>query len=267
MPDEGSPPSRPRKRLGQHFLTDRNVLARIAGAAEVSESDTVVEIGPGRGSLTDLLAERAARVIAVELDRDLVPWLRARYADRPHVAIVEGDFLELDPAALAAGPYILIGNVPYYITTPIIFKSLAPPRPVRSVFLVQAEVAERIVSPPGSKTYGALSVNVQAFAEARLVSRVRAGAFSPAPSVDSAILRLTPRNDPAVDATYEERFRTVVQGAFALRRKQMLRVVRTLFSLGAVEGAALLETAKIDPMARPETLSAEDFARLVLARE
>jgi 16S rRNA (adenine1518-N6/adenine1519-N6)-dimethyltransferase len=266
MPDEESPLGRPRKRLGQHFLTDRNVLARIADAAGIAATDTVVEIGPGRGSLTDILAERAARVIGVELDRDLVPWLRARYADRPHVTIVEGDFLELATDALADGPYVLVGNVPYYITTPIIFKSLAPPRPVRSVFLVQSEVAERIVSPPGSKAYGALSVNVQAFAEARLVSRVRAGAFTPAPSVDSAILRLTPRSDPAVGPAHEERFRSVVQGAFALRRKQMLRVVRTLFSLGAPEGSSLLESASIDPMARPETLSAEDFARQVRAQ-
>src|SRR5215212_8249250 len=101
MPDEGSPLQRPRKRLGQHFLTDRNVLARIADAADIGPADSVVEIGPGRGSLTDLLAERADRVIAIELDRDLVPRLRARYAERPHVTIVEGDFLDLDVAALA----------------------------------------------------------------------------------------------------------------------------------------------------------------------
>ena len=131
MPDEASPHQRPRKRLGQHFLTDRNVLARIADAADLGPADTVVEIGPGRGSLTDLLADRAGRLIAIELDRDLVPRLRARYADRPHVTIIEGDFLDLDAGALAKGPYILLGNVPYYITTPIVFKSLAPPPLIR----------------------------------------------------------------------------------------------------------------------------------------
>jgi 16S rRNA (adenine1518-N6/adenine1519-N6)-dimethyltransferase len=257
-------PTRPPalKRLGQHFLTDRGALARIADALEVTRDDVVVEIGPGRGALTDILVERAARVVAVEVDRQLIPWLRERYAGRP-VTVVEGDVLELDVGALASGPYLLAGNVPYYITTPILFKSLEPPRPRRSVFLVQREVAERVIAEPGSKVYGALSVNVQGFALARIAGKVGAGSFSPRPSVESAILRVDPLVTPVVGEALEPAFRSLVQGAFGLRRKQMVRVMRTLYGMSAEGAVDTLRGVAIDPTARPETLSPADFARLV----
>jgi 16S rRNA (adenine1518-N6/adenine1519-N6)-dimethyltransferase len=153
--------------------------------------------------------------------------------------------------------------VPYYITTPILFHALETPRASRAVYLVQREVAERIVAPPGSRTYGALSVNVQAVARAELVARVPAGAFRPPPKVESAIVRLTPRPDPVVPPSSEAGLRSLVQECFGLRRKQMRRVIRTVGQLDADAAHRVLSAAAIDPEARPETLSPEDFARLL----
>ena len=254
---------RPRKRLGQHFLVDRTVLERIADTLAPTASDVVVEIGPGRGALTDLLSQRARRVIAIELDRDLVPYLRDRYREAGNVDVIERDVLEVNLGEVGGSEFLLAGNVPYYITTPILFHALEPPRPARAVYLVQREVAERIAAPPGSRTYGALSVNVQAVARAELVARVPAGAFRPPPAVESAIVRLTPRPDPVVDQSLEAGFRSLVQEAFGLRRKQMRRVVRTVAHLGVDAADQVLEVAAIDPEVRPETLSPEDFARLL----
>jgi 16S rRNA (adenine1518-N6/adenine1519-N6)-dimethyltransferase len=263
-PGVGPPLPRPRKRLGQHFLVDRRALQRIADALAPTKNDTVVEIGPGRGALTDLLAERAGRVVAIELDRDLVPYLRERYAAAGNVEVIERDVLDLRLAdAAGSSDFLLAGNVPYYITTPILFHALDAPRPRRAVFLVQREVAERVVAPPGSKTYGALSVNVQAVAHAELVARVPPGAFKPPPSVDSAVLRVTPRDDPVVPPATEERYRRFVQEAFGLRRKQLRRVVRTIVSADANRAEMIVARAGLDPEARPESLSPEDFARLL----
>jgi 16S rRNA (adenine1518-N6/adenine1519-N6)-dimethyltransferase len=261
--DDRLPPAR--KRFGQHFLRDRSALERIANALQLTGTETVVEIGPGRGALTDLLAPRAGRLLAVELDRDLAAMLRDRYAKRPNVLIVEADVLEVDLGALAAGPFVLVGNVPYYITTPILFHALRPPRPERAVYLVQREVAERVVAAPGSKEYGALSVNVQGFARAEILFRVPAGAFSPPPKVESAVIRVTPRDDPVVPPETEERYRSFVQAAFGLRRKQMRRVLRTVLNASVEQADEMLARAAIDPEARPETLSPADFARVVAA--
>lgn len=251
------------KRLGQHFLTDRASLERIVGALELGPDSVVVEVGPGRGALTDLLAERAGRVIAVELDRALVPILRERYAGRTHVEIVEADILEIPLGTLVDTEYVLVGNVPYYITTPIIFHALVPPRPLRAVYLVQREVADRITASPGDRNYGALSVNVQALADVELMGRVPAGAFHPRPSVDSSIIRLRPRDQPVVLPHEEEPFRVLVQGAFGFRRKQMRRVIRSLAQLDADRANAVLYLAEVDPESRPETLSAERFAAIL----
>jgi 16S rRNA (adenine1518-N6/adenine1519-N6)-dimethyltransferase len=257
---------RPRKRLGQHFLVDRRALERIADALAPTPADTVVEIGPGRGALTDLLAERAGRVVAIELDRDLVPYLRERYAVKGNVEVIERDVLDVTLAnAAGTADFLLAGNVPYYITTPILFHALASPRPRRGVFLVQKEVADRVAASPGSKTYGALSVNVQAVADAEVVAHIPAGAFRPPPSVDSAVLRITPRADPIVPARSEESYRRLVQDAFGLRRKQLRRVVRTIVRVDADRADTILGRAGIDAAARPESLSPADFARLLEA--
>jgi 16S rRNA (adenine1518-N6/adenine1519-N6)-dimethyltransferase len=256
----------PRKRLGQHFLTDPRILGRIADALLITTTDTVIEIGAGRGSLTEQLLARARRVMAIEVDRTLAGRLRERYANDARLEVLERDVLDVALGDAAGGPFLLAGNIPYNITTPILFHALERPRPARAVYLMQREVAERVVAAPGSEAYGALSANVQAVARAELLFRVAAGAFTPPPRVESAVLRVTPLAAPLIAADEEERFRATVVGAFGFRRKQMARVVRELWSLGALEAATLLERAEIEPSARPEVLGPADFARLLRSR-
>ncbi len=254
-----------RKRLGQHFLTDTRTLDRIADVLNITKADTVIEIGPGRGALTDRLADRAGQLVTIEIDKLLVPILQKRYADRPHVRVVESDVLSLALGDVAGGPFLLAGNVPYYITTPIIFHAMTRPRPERAVFLVQREVADRAVAPPGSKEYGALSVNLQALATVTLRGIVKPSAFNPPPSVESAILHLVPRTDPVIAVDEEAAFRKLVIASFGLRRKQMRRVVRTVRGISVEQADASLAAANIEPEARPETLSATQFATLLRA--
>jgi 16S rRNA (adenine1518-N6/adenine1519-N6)-dimethyltransferase len=257
----GFPPTR--KSLGQHFLTDRRILGRIADALHLSGSDTVLEIGPGRGALTDLLVDRAGRLIAIEYDRALAELLRQRYAKRSNVLIAEADVLDVSLGELAAGPYVLVGNVPYYITTPILFHALVPPRADRSVYLVQREVADRLTATPGTKEYGALTVNVAAVARAETLFHVPAGAFSPPPKVESAVVRITPLAEPLIAPDEERPFRVLVQGAFGMRRKQMRRVLRSLRALDAEAAEAVLARVGIGPEVRPETLTPGQFAALL----
>jgi 16S rRNA (adenine1518-N6/adenine1519-N6)-dimethyltransferase len=255
----------PRKRFGQHFLTDRSALQRIANALELTGEETVLEVGPGRGALTDLLADRARRVVCVELDRDLVALLRQRYTGRPNVEIVEGDVLARPLAGLAGVPYILAGNVPYYITTPIIFHALEPPRPERAVYLVQREVAERLASSAGSKAYGALTVNVQVVARVELIGGVSAGAFHPKPKVESAIVRLTPLAEPLVRPDEEARFRSFVIGLFGQRRRQLGRAIRTVAGLDAARALDAIARTGLDPSARAEDLAPVQLVELARA--
>lgn len=250
------------KRLGQHFLTDQSVLERIADALEITANDTVVEIGPGRGALTDILVERAGRLIAVELDRALAKILVDRYVGRSNVEIVEADILETSMRELAGERYLLAGNVPYYITTPILFHTLQPPIPQRSVFLVQKEVADRAVAAPGSKIYGALSVNLQVVANVESLFHVPPNAFRPPPAVDSAVMRVTPKEAPLVDVEERPKFQSFVQSVFGLRRKQLGRVVRTIMSMEREESELVVEQAGLDPSTRPEMLSPAEFAQL-----
>ena len=259
----GFPPTR--KSLGQHFLTDRRILTRIADALKIQDGETVVEIGPGRGALTDILADRAGRLVAIEYDRALAAALRERYAKRNNVLIVESDVLETSLGEVAAGPYALVGNVPYYITTPILFHALTPPRAARAVYLVQREVAERLSASPGTKEYGALTVNVAAVAKADTLFKVAAGSFSPPPKVESAVVRITPLAEPLITPEEERPYRLLVQASFGMRRKQMRRVIRSIYNLNAEAAEALLAGIGIDPMARPETLSPAQFAALLRA--
>jgi|tagenome__1003787_1003787.scaffolds.fasta_scaffold20961596_2 16S rRNA (adenine1518-N6/adenine1519-N6)-dimethyltransferase len=255
-----------RKSLGQHFLNDPRILGRIADALELSGAEVVIEIGPGRGALTEVLLPRARRLYAIEYDRALAELLRRRYAEDARITIVERDVLQVNLGELAGGPYVVAGNVPYYITTPILFHGLTRPRPDRAVYLVQREVAERIVAAAGTREYGALSANVQAVAAAELLFRIPAGAFHPAPKVESAVVRIVPLSDPVVRTDEEDAFRTFVQGAFGFRRKQMRRVLRALWDVDASVADEVLAKAEVDPTARPETLSPERFARLLRAR-
>src|SRR5215207_4517361 len=259
----GFPPVR--KSLGQHFLNDRRILQRIVDVLELTGSETVVEIGPGRGSLTELLVPVAHRLILIEYDRALAARLREQYAGNEAVTVIEADVLTVDLSHVAGGAYRLVGNVPYYITTPILFHALRAPRPDRAVYLVQREVAERIVAAPGADEYGALSVNVRAVATAKLMFRVAPGSFLPPPKVDSAVVRIDPLPAPLVEPAIEATFRRFVRSAFGMRRKQMRRVLREVLDVDADRADQLLAQTGIEPAVRPETLSPEDFARLVRA--
>lgn len=250
------------KKYGQHFLSDVRILSGIVNALGPTTSDTVVEIGPGRGSLTEILAARCRRLIAIEIDRALAEQLVVKYRDRPSVEILQGDVLETDLLALAGADFLLIGNVPYNITTPIVFKALEPPIPRRSVFLVQREVAERMAAKEDTEAYGALSVNVAVVANTEMVMSVPPSAFKPPPKVDSTVVRITPRETPLVVLARLPGFRTFVQAAFSLRRKQMQKVLRTIRSISPEESAAILDRAGIAATARPEVVSPEAFARL-----
>ena len=265
MPDEGGPRTPPRKRFGQHFLADRGALARIADALGARPGELVIEVGPGRGALTDELVARDFRIIAIEIDRDLTRQLATRYAGNSAVRIVEADVLTVDLAALAAGAYRLVGNVPYYIPTPIIFHAVRAPRPLTAVYLVQREVAERLAAEPGSQSYGALSVNVQSLAQVELIGRVKAGAFHPPPKVESAIIRLTPLAHPVIQPDDEDKLREFVIAAFGQRRKQIGRVLRQIVSLDASTAEVVLGRVGIAPTRRPETLAPAEFAALFQA--
>ncbi|MFN2397929.1 MAG: 16S rRNA (adenine(1518)-N(6)/adenine(1519)-N(6))-dimethyltransferase RsmA [Gemmatimonadaceae bacterium] len=251
-----------RKSLGQHFLSDPRILARIADAVMLKEGETVIEIGPGRGALTAQLAARAGRVIAIEIDAALAAALRVRFAGDSRVTVIERDALRVNLAEAAAADFALVGNIPYYITTPIVFHALERPRPSRAVFLVQLEVAERMSAMPGTRQFGALSVNVQGFATCETLFRVAPGSFQPPPSVYSAVVRITPLSNPVVPPHLEEGFRAFVISAFGMRRKQISRVWRNLRDVDAAEAIATMHACGIDPTARPETLTPEQFARL-----
>jgi 16S rRNA (adenine1518-N6/adenine1519-N6)-dimethyltransferase len=255
------------RRLGQHFLSDRNILGRIVDALEPAPDDVVIEIGPGRGSLTEMLLARGVRVIAIEKDRRLAAELGegGRGTGEGYtLVVVQGDALDVDwhglvlPVPLPPSPFPrfkVVGNIPYSITSPLIEKALTPPLPERIVFLVQLEVAERIAAPPGGKTYGALSVGVQALCRVEKLFTVAPGAFRPPPKVRSALLRLTPRADPLLRRDEIVPLRAFVTACFSRRRKQLRNAVpapaETLVALG------------FDPASRPETLVPADFVRLL----
>jgi len=249
----------PRKKLGQHFLFDPGILDRIIETASIGPDDTVVEIGPGLGRMTRRLAERARRVVALELDRKLHARLRHRVAPGTNIEPVRVDCLKYPYEQL--GPFRLVGNIPYYITTPIIFRLLEVGEDLRSMtLLVQKEVAERIVAEPGTKTYGVLSIMVQLRMQPRIAFPVPAGAFSPPPRVDSAVLHLEPHASPPSRAVNTELFTRVVRSAFSKRRKTIRNGLRPLFPEGILR-EALAETG-IPPHLRPERLPAERFIAL-----
>jgi 16S rRNA (adenine1518-N6/adenine1519-N6)-dimethyltransferase len=265
------------KRLGQHFLADPNILRKIVDALDPEPTDVVLEIGAGKGSLTAALAPRVRTVIAIEKDRRLAAELETRNAERgtERLTIVQGDALELNWHALIdahlAVPrsafrvprFKIVGNIPYNITSPLIEKALTPPLPERIVFLVQAEVADRVAARPGSRTYGALSVGVQAVCGVEKLFAVRAGAFQPAPRVTSAVLRLSPLATPLIAPAQAERFRAFVTACFSQRRKQLRNALAAATGRGVAEVAGGLRALGIDPGARPETLAPETFARLL----
>lgn len=256
-----------KKGLGQNFLTDANILRKIVDAAQLSPDDLVLEIGPGVGALTVALAEAAGGVVAVETDRSLTPLLAEVLAGRDNVRLVFGDILKFDPAALLApegtAPKV-VANLPYYITTPIIFHLLeSAVKWQLMVFLVQKEVAERMVSPPGNKVYGALSVMIQSYCEVELVGVVPPTVFIPRPKVYSAIVRLVPKPREFTPET-DRCFSLLVRTIFSSRRKNLYNSLRSIFSQlgGEKKVMAAIERLGLDPRQRGETLSPAEFYAL-----
>lgn len=264
---------RPRQRLGQNFLVDRKALARIVAAVDPQPEDVVLEIGPGPGVLTRALSRHAARVLAVELDEQMVALLGQTLADRPNVQVVHADAMKVDLAVLL-GAHLPPGrrgkaaaNLPYYITSPLLFRLLEESLPLsRIVVLVQREVADRMVAPPGGKEYGALSVAVQYYTEPRLVARVPRGAFWPVPEVDSAVVAMEVRARPAVAAP-PALFFAAVKAAFGQRRKTLLNAVSAGLNRPREQVEAALAAAGLDPGRRGETLTLAEFAALARALE
>jgi 16S rRNA (adenine1518-N6/adenine1519-N6)-dimethyltransferase len=248
-------------RLGQHFLFDPRILNRIADAAALTPRDAVLEIGPGKGSLTAVLAARAASVTAIEKDPRLAAELATRFAGS-NVRLVLGDALEVSWPPVS----VVCGNIPYQITSPLLERALTPPRPRAIVFLVQREVALRLAAAPGSKAYGALSAGVQLVARVERLFSVRAGAFRPPPRVESAVVRLTPLATPvAATAAEEAATRVLIRAAFQRRRQQLQRSLREAFELPPSTVVGLLVAAGFNPAARAEELSPAQFVTLARA--
>lgn len=263
-PDHG----RARRSLGQNFLVDPNLQRRIVDAVGAGPHDEVLEIGPGRGALTLHLAGAVRRLVLVELDDDLAAhWARV-FSHRPDVEVVHDDVLRVELSAVSADPGALkvVGNIPYNITTPILFHLLHRPRPARIVLMVQKEVGERIVAEPGTGAYGALAVGVQSVADARLLFKVGRKAFRPVPGVDSVVLEIVPHDPPRLDLRDEEDLRTLTRAAFQWRRKQLQKTLRDHPDLGlSRERVDEVEaTLGLDLRRRPETLAPLDL--LALAR-
>ncbi len=256
---------RPDRRLGQNFLVSEGALRRVVAAADLSADDQVLEIGPGVGSLTVLLAQQARRVVAVELDERLRPVLQAVLAPYPHVQVLFGDILAQDVAALMEGqPYKVVANIPYYITSAVIRHLLtAAVRPEQLVLTVQREVAQRIVARPPRMSL--LAVSVQVFGEARQVARLPAGAFYPRPKVDSAVVRLDVAPQPKIPETQLEAFFRLARAGFGQRRKTLRNALAAGLGWSPAQVELLLHEAGLDPHRRAETLDLEAWARLTAA--
>ncbi len=254
---------RPDKGLGQNFLIADDVVEKIIAAADIKAGDILLEVGPGVGFLTEALAHTGCRVVAVELDRRLLPVLAELQKKYANLSVLNDDILKVDiKAALGKGEFKVVANLPYYITTPIIMYFLEQKLPYeRLVVMVQKEVAERMASAPGSKVYGALSVAVQYRTQAEVAFTVPPEAFLPAPGVESAVIVCKNRNIPPVDVADEERFFEIVRAAFSQRRKVLSNSLKNM-GLTSEQTAGWLAAAGIDGRRRAETLSLEEFARL-----
>ncbi len=268
---------RAKKRLGQNFLADRRILDAIVEAADLTPEDRVLEIGPGQGVLTRELASHAGKVVAVELDRDLVPILTPLKTDFPNLDFIWGDFLKVswEDLGLPETGTKVVANIPYYITTPILLKLLheeeLTTKPYAEVtgrvsdilLMVQAEVADRLNAKPGTKDYGSITVLVQYAATVETVVKVPRTAFKPAPKVDSKVIRIRPRETPAIDVADPRTFFKVVRAAFNQRRKTLLNALSMSFDKDRLRAAE--EATGISMTRRGETLSLSEFATLANA--
>jgi 16S rRNA (adenine1518-N6/adenine1519-N6)-dimethyltransferase len=258
---------RPDKSLGQNFLVDEGALAKVAAAAEVGIEDTVLEIGPGLGSLTRHLAARARRVVAVELDEGLLPALTAVLRPHANVEIIQGDILNLPLSSLGLPPgYKVAANIPYYITSAVIRHLLeAESRPARIVLTVQREVAERVCAKPDEMSV--LAVSVQFYSVPRIVARIPAGAFYPRPNVDSAVVRLDVLPRWAVEVKDSEVFFRVVKAGFSQKRKQLRNALSGGLQMTGEQVEAWLARAGVDPRRRAETLALDEWGKLTESLE
>ena len=252
----------PKKSLGQHFMHDPGTLAKLVAAAEITVADTVVEVGAGTGALTDKLAAQARQVYAIEIDTRLRSLLEDRFDDIDNVYLVFGDILKLDIAALlGAGDYVVVANVPYYISSAILWhfiESRLPPR--RLVLTMQYEVAERIVGRAGAQNL--LSVAAQFYGRTRIISKLSPAVFVPRPNINSAIVRIDTHTQPPVDVPGTAAFFRVLRAGFSQKRKQQKNSLASGLGMKSRPAERLLREAEIDPRRRAETLSLEEWARL-----
>lgn len=257
----------PKKSLGQNFLIDPNTLDKIVSAADLKPDDTVLEVGPGTGAMTTRLAKVVKRVIAIELDNRMEAVLRDVLAMErlSNVNLLIADILQVNiPEMLDGEPFVVVANVPYYITSAIMRHLLeSGHRPRRLVLTVQLEVAERITAKPGDMSL--LAVSTQYYAQARMIARLKPSVFWPRPDVDSAVVRLDPYDKPPVDVPDDETFFRVVRAGFAQKRKQLKNAFGGGVGLSHSDAAIMLELANIDPTRRAETLSLEEWAALARA--
>lgn len=255
----------PKKGLGQNFLVDETALARITHAAEIPPDAEVLEIGPGLGSLTRHLANAAKRVVAVELDAALIPALQQVIAPWSNVEVIQADILKLDPARLLHAPgYLVVANIPYYITSAVIRHLLeATIQPARMVLTVQLEVAQRICAGPGEMSLLALSVQV--YGAPRIAARIPAGAFYPPPKIDSAAVRMDLFPEPVVPAPALDSFFRLAKAGFSQKRKTLRNSLSGGLGWNAARAENFLRSVAIDPTRRAETLSLDEWKQLALA--
>lgn len=264
------------KSLGQNFLTDKNIIDKIIERSFIEKDDLVIEIGPGIGVLTAEAAQSAGKVIAVEIDKNLMPILQDTLAEYDNVEVINADILKTDlngileqkgyMGSLRKGKVRIIGNLPYYITTPIIMKILEDGVKADSItVMMQKEVADRIKAEPGTKAYGALSLAVQYYCTVELVAKVPKEVFVPQPKVDSAVLRLDVRSEKPVKLIDEKIFFACIKAGFGQRRKTLLNSLTGVCGISKEKLAEVLGSVGIDPVRRAETLSLEEFAALANA--
>ena len=260
------------KSLGQNFITDKSVIERIVEGSDVGEDDLVIEIGPGIGVLTAEAAESAAKVVAIEIDKKLIPILAETLADYDNIRIINQDILKTDineiireerEAGSFTGGVKIMGNLPYYITTPIIMGILEKGVEADSItIMMQKEVADRIKAAPGGKIYGAISVAVQYYCEVEQVASVPKEVFVPRPKVDSAVLKLSIRKERPVDLIDEKSFFACIKAGFGQRRKTLLNSLTGVNGLPKEDIKEILEAAGVDPARRAETLDINEFAAI-----
>jgi 16S rRNA (adenine1518-N6/adenine1519-N6)-dimethyltransferase len=262
----------PRRRFGQNFLIRDDLAERIVGHSHLREDDVAVEIGPGAGALTSMIAQRVSRLIAVEKDQGLAALLREELAELPHLEIVVGDFLEYDlvQAASAHGVerLVVLGNIPYNITTPVLERIFEQRAAVKSaVLLVQKEYAERLGAAAGTPEYGALTLFARYHALMEPLMTIRASAFWPRPEVDSMLVRFFIRERPPVEVPSETLLFRIIRGSFQMRRKQLMNTLEEALGIDKESVARLARAAGIDPRRRGETLTLDEFAKLARATE